>query len=73
MMPDVVGLREGEAEGILQGQGVHVKKRTVAQPFRRKGDAGSLRVVRQRFLTSEGVEVVLAHEMRGSESVTSDQ
>lgn len=60
---DVIGLLEEETEEILQRQGCRVVKRAVTQPPQRKGTAGRRRVVRQRFLTSQDVEIVLTHEM----------
>jgi hypothetical protein len=60
---DVIGLLEEEAEEILQRQGCRVVQRVVTEPPKRKGEAGRRRVVRQRCLTSQDVEIALTHEM----------
>ncbi len=62
-MIDVIGLPEEEAEEILQRQGGRVVKRAVTQPPQVKGASGLRRVVRQRFLSSDEVEIVLSPEM----------
>lgn len=60
---DVIGLLAEEAEEILQRQGCRVVQRAVTEPPRRKGTAGRRRVVRQRCLSSDEVEIVLSSEM----------
>ncbi|MCS6859439.1 MAG: hypothetical protein NZT92_03860 [Abditibacteriales bacterium] len=60
---DVIGLWEEEAEEIMRRQGCRVVRRAVTQPPQRQGAAGRWRVVRQRYLTAQEVEITLSPEM----------
>lgn len=62
VMPDVLGLDPAEAEPILEASGLQVVRKQFTRPPRGTVPKGDCRVVRQRLVGDDQVELVLTYQ-----------